>query len=88
MILLDRALRVIGRVDDHAHAALAVRALAAENPDGLGVVDENVVDRRSLFLASDGNEARDETRTLRSSQARILALTRSVERRFCDRVVL
>jgi hypothetical protein len=41
---------------------LTVVGLTAENPDGLGVVDEHVVDRGEWFHAGDWDEARPQAR--------------------------
>lgn len=49
-------------VDDHGHALLAMVDLTAEDPDGLGIVDENVVDRREWLVTLDWNESRSEAR--------------------------
>lgn len=88
MVPDEGALWVVGRVDDHAHAALAVGALAAEDPDGVGVVDEDVVDRGGGFVAGDGNEAGAETWALRSGETLVFADTGRVEAGFRDSVVL
>jgi hypothetical protein len=44
-------------IDDHGHTLLAMGHLTAVEPDGLGVIDQDVVDRDGVFLACDGNEA-------------------------------
>jgi hypothetical protein len=65
-----------------------MRALAAENPDGLGVVHENIVDGSGGFLAGDGDEAGFQTWALSSGERRVLGFAWVVEGRLGDSVVL
>ena len=51
----------LGLVDDHGHTSLAMVNLAAEDPDGLGVVDENVVDRREWLVTLDWDKSGSNT---------------------------
>jgi hypothetical protein len=88
LIGLDGVGAVGRRVDDHAHAAHAVRPLAAEDPYRLGVVDENIVDGSGSFLASDWDEARFQTGTLSSGERWVFGLAWVVESRLSDSVVL
>lgn len=60
-VLLDGVGSLMSLVDDHGHTLLAMVDLTAEDPDGLGIVDENVVDRREWLVTFDWNESRSET---------------------------
>ena len=46
-----------GLIDDHDHALLAVAGLAAEEPDGFGVVDHDGEDGDLAVGGVDGHEA-------------------------------
>jgi len=58
LILLQRLIRAAGvLVDDHRHALLTMRHLTTEDPDWLGVVDNEVVHGSELSVCCHWNEA-------------------------------
>ena len=62
--------------------------LAAVDPDGLGVVDENVVDGSEWLHAGDGDEARFQARASRAGKVGGQRFAGRCERRLSDGVVL
>lgn len=62
--------------------------LTAEDPDGLGVVDENVVDRREWLVTLDWDESRSNTGAGGRRQVSSERLARLSKTGLCDCVVL
>lgn len=62
--------------------------LAAEDPDGLGVVDENVVDRCEWLVTLDWDKSRSNTWASGRCQVSGERLARLSKTRLCDCVVL
>jgi len=75
-------------VDDHGHTLLAMVDLTAEDPNGLGVIDEDVEDRCEWLVALNRDESRSNTGADGRCQVSSERFARLGETGLCDCVVL
>ncbi len=87
-VLVDSVGTAAVLVDDHGHTLLAVVGLTTIDPDGLGIVDQDIVHRCKTFVTRDWNEAGFQTWARRSCQVASNSLARFSKAGFGDGVVL